>query len=138
MIHNLILGLSPHPEKFWINFETQNLLGGVKFLGDINQTLEFKFEDLLRTPYDYEDPAVVFEVKMLRYMVDSNLSKYVDLNTIDKIVIHKVYDPSTFEFEYDRYWLFFPSTNALAIDKDLPADKRIFETNPIFIAIVFK
>jgi hypothetical protein len=138
VIHNLILGISPHPDKFWINLETQNLLGGVKFLGDANQTIEIKFEDLLRIPYDYDDPEIVLHVKMIRYIVDSNISEMANLDEIEKLVIHRVYDPSTFEMPYKKYWLFFPATNALANESHLPADKKIFETSPIFMAIVFK
>ena len=139
MIHNLIKGLSPHPEKFWINLETQNLLGGVKFLGTVNQTIEIPFEDIWRNPFDYEyDPELMFHIKTIRYIVDANIFNYTKEGTIKKLVIHKVFDPTTFDFPYEKYWLFFPATNALATDMNLPADKRIFETSPIFIAIVFK
>jgi hypothetical protein len=138
VIHNLIIGISPHPEKFWINLETQNLLGGAKFLGDVNQTIEIKFENLLRNPFDYDDPETVLHVKTLRYVVDSRLPEMVNIDDIDKLVIHRVCDPSTFEMPYEKYWLYFPATNALATERHLPADKKIFETSPIFLAIVFK
>lgn len=138
MIHNLIKGISPHPEKFWINLETQNLLGGAKFIGNTNQVIEVKFEDTLRNPFDYDDPEIVLHVKTIRYMIDSNLCHYLNLDDIDKLVIHRVYDPETLVMPYERYWLYFPATNALATDEHLPADNKIFETSPIFIAIVFK
>jgi hypothetical protein len=138
VIHNLIKELSPHPEKFWINLETQNLLGGAKFLGTTNQTIEIKFEDIQRNPFDYEDPETVLHVKMIRYIVDSRLSEFAKLDDIDKLVIHRVVDPDSFEFDYKHYWLFFPATNALAASMHLPPDKRVLETSPIFMAIVFK
>ena len=139
MVHNLKQEVYPAPEKFWITLETQNILGGVNFLKDgLNEYLSVDFVDINRNPYDTEDPKLRFEIKLIRYVVDSNIGKYVNLEDISELVVCKIFDPEAFEFPNQRYGIHFPTTNTLAIDGDVPFDKRVFETNPIFVVLLFK
>lgn len=130
----------PHPEKFWITLETQNVLGGINFLGDgPNRTLTIPFENLDRDPYATEDPYLRYEIKTLRYFVDSRLERYIgSLDRVESLVINRVYDPESFVFPEQDYLIYFPTTNALAVKQHLPVDRKVFETNPIFVIILLK
>lgn len=139
MVHNLIHGIYPHPEKFWITLETQNILGGVNFVGTgPNQSLTIKFDDFDRDPYATEDPYLRYEIKLIRYFVDSELPRYLNLVRIHSLVVNRVYDPETFEFPDEPYAVYFPTTNALAIGEKRLIDKKVFETNPIFVILLLK
>lgn len=139
MVHNLIHEVYPHPEKFWITIETQNVLGGISFVGDgPNQTLTVPFKDFDRNPYATEDPYLRYEIKLIRYFVDSRLELFCNLDDIESIVINRVYDPESFTFPEQPYLVYFPTTNALALRHHLPIDKKVFETNPIFVILLLK
>jgi hypothetical protein len=139
VVHNLIHRVYPNPEKFWITIETENLLGGVNFVSDgINEYLSIPFEDINRNPFDYEDSATRYSVKLIRYIVDSDISKYMSLDGIEELVLCRVNNPDMFEFPEQRYAIYFPGTNALAVGEHVPVDKRVFETNQIFVVLLLK
>lgn len=143
MVHNLIQDVYPHPEKFWITLDTQYKLGGVGFLTTNNSTansfISIDFDNIDRNPYETEDPALRFEIKLIRYIVDSNINKYISLDKIKNLVLCRVYDIDAFSFpQSEEYAIYLPTTNTLAIGSDLPLDKKTFETNPIFLVLLLQ
>lgn len=97
------------------------------------------FKELDRDPYRTEDPKLRFEIKLIRYFVDSKLSEFIGLDEIEKLILCRVYDPEAFAFpENRRYAIYFPTTNTLAMDGNVPFDKRVFETNTIFVQLLLK
>lgn len=145
MVHNLIQDVYPHPEKFWITLDTQYKLGGVDFTsekGSKNSFVKIDFVDIDRNPYDYEDPKEVFEVKTIRHVIDSKIKNYISLDAIESLILCKVYDVDSFVFPHtweQEHALYFPSVNTLAIGSNLHLmDKKTFENNPIFLAIMIR
>lgn len=140
MLTNHVGNVYPHLEKFWITLETQTALGGVDWITDEfgNKSVKVKFDGYERDPYAIPDEKYKFEVKLIRFIMDSEVLKYVNFKNIYELEIILVKDHTKLIYPNDNYMLYFPTTNSLATKyKGMPIDQRVWDVTGSVMVIKF-
>ena len=141
MLTNHVGNVYPYLEKFWITLENQAALGGVDWVIDNagNKSVTIPFDGYERDPYAINDEKYKFEVKMIRFIMDSEILKYVpDFRNITELEIILVRDHRALVFPEKDYLLYFPTTNSLATQfRGIPIDERVWDVTQSVMIIKY-
>lgn len=141
MLTNHVGNVYPYLEKFWITLENQAALGGVDWVYDSagNKSVTIPFDGYERDPYAIDDEKYKFEVKMIRFIIDSEIVKYVpDVRNIKQLKIILIKDHTKIAFPEKNYLLYFPTTNSLATEyRGIPIDERVWDVTQSVMIIEY-